>query len=129
MAAITIVGPTGSGKSKLAIELASKFNGEIICADSLTIYRGMDIGAAKHSKQERELTTHYGLDLIDLDQNYSVAQFKKYATNCIDKIQKKDKLPIIVGGSGLYIDAVLFDYKFRKPRKNIEFKLSIMSNL
>ena len=109
---VVVVGETASGKSATAIELAQKINGEIICADSRTIYKGMDIGTAKPSAAERELIPHHLLDLIEPDQKFSAAEFKRLANKTIDDIHARDKTPILVGGSGLYIDAIIFDYQF-----------------
>lgn len=109
---IGIVGPTASGKTAVAIEIAKRVNGEIICADSRTIYRGMDIGTAKPDAIERQTAIHWGLDLVCPDERYSVAQFHVYAKEKIADIRKRGHIPIIVGGSGLYVDAVLFDYTF-----------------
>jgi tRNA dimethylallyltransferase len=106
------MGETASGKSALGMELARLFNGEIICADSRTIYKDMDIGTAKPTKQDRAEIPHHLLDLIEPGQKYSVAQFKSDAEKCIIDISSRGKLPIMVGGSGLYIDAVIFDYQF-----------------
>lgn len=109
---VVIVGQTGSGKSALAIKLAQKYNSEIICADSRTIYKGMDIGTAKPSAKDQSLAVHHCLNLVDPSQTFSAAGFKTQALQAIDAIYKKGKLPIMVGGSGLYIDSVLFDYQF-----------------
>lgn len=109
---IAIVGPTASGKTAAAIEVAKRVSGEIICADSRTIYRGMDIGTAKPDTTERAEVSHWGLDLVDPDQTFSVAQFQAYAKQKIDEIRARGRVPILVGGSGLYIDAVVFDYGF-----------------
>lgn len=109
---VVIVGETASGKTALAIELAQKFNGEIICADSRTIYRGMDIGTAKPTKEEQALVPHHLLDIRNLDETYSAAQFQKHAQKLIQDISDRDKLPIMVGGTGLYIDAVIYNYQF-----------------
>jgi tRNA dimethylallyltransferase len=106
------VGPTASGKTALAIEMAQKFDGEIICADSRTVYKSMDIGTAKPTNVERELVPHHLLDVVEPDEPFTVADFKKLANESIDDICRRGKLPIMVGGSGLYIDAVLFDYGF-----------------
>ncbi len=113
---VVIVGPTASGKSALAMEVARLFDGEIICADSRTIYRGADIGTAKPSSAERSEIPHHLLDVIDVDQRFSVAEFKKMANNVIGDIVERGKLPIMVGGTGLYIDSVIFDYQFTKTR-------------
>lgn len=109
---VVIVGETASGKSDLAIELAKKFNGEIICADSRTIYKGMNIGTAKPSKEDQQSIPHHLLDVVSPGQKYSAAQFQKDAIKLINDISIRGKLPIMVGGSGLYIDSVIFNYQF-----------------
>lgn len=121
---LTIVGPTNSGKSDLALKLAKEFNGEIIAADSRTIYKGIDIGTAKPSKKEQEDVVHWGLDLITPGETYSAHRFKQFAETKIKDIQARGKLAILVGGTGLYIDAVLFDFSFvdspERQRKHLE---------
>lgn len=109
---IFIVGPTASGKSVLAKDLAVQLNGEIICADSRTIYKGLDVSTAKPTAAERAKVPHWGLDLVTPDVRFSAADFKAYAQSKIIDIQGRGKLPIIVGGTGLYIDGLLFDYQF-----------------
>lgn len=109
---IVIVGPTASGKSRLGMAVARRFNGEIICADSRTIYKGMDIGTAKPTQEERQEIKHHLLDIVSPDQYFSAAEFKKLANQAIPRIVRAGRLPIMVGGSGLYIDSVLFDYQF-----------------
>lgn len=109
---VVIVGPTASGKTSLAIEIAKKFNGEIICADSRTIYKGMDIGTAKPTVEERAEVPHWGLDLVEPGEYFSVADFKRYALKKIDEIRSRGHTPFLVGGSGLYIDSVVFDFEF-----------------
>ena len=109
---LAIVGPTASGKSALAIEVAKKYQGEIICADSRTIYKGLDIGTAKPNHLEQDGILHFGLDLVEPDEVFSAAEFQKYALGKIEEINSRDHLPILVGGSGLYIDSVLYSYKF-----------------
>jgi tRNA dimethylallyltransferase len=109
---IVIVGETGSGKSALALELAGRFNGEIICADSRTVYMGFDIGTAKPNPAERARVPHHLLDVVSPNQRFSAADFKRLANEAIRDIRSRGKLPIMVGGTGLYIDAVLFDYDF-----------------
>lgn len=107
---IVIVGPTASGKTAAAIKIAERYNGEIICADSRTIYRGMDVGTAKPTPEERARVPHHGLDLVDPGQKFSVADFQQYTSRTIDEIRSRGNMPIIVGGSGLYVDAVVFDF-------------------
>lgn len=109
---VVIVGPTASGKTSLAIQIAKQFGGEIICADSRTIYKGMDIGTAKPSAAEQAGVPHWGLDLVRPDERFSVADFKKYALGKITEIRARGNLPMLVGGTGLYIDSILFDYQF-----------------
>jgi len=126
---IVIVGPTASGKTALAVELAEKYGGEIICADSRTVYRYMDIGTAKPSATERMRVPHWGIDLVDPDENFTASDFKEYALNKIADIRRRNRVPFMVGGTGLYIDAVLFDYQFgakSDPAQRAELqKLSI----
>lgn len=109
---IVIVGPTASGKTSLAIEMAEKFNGEIICADSRTIYKGMDIGTAKPTVSERSRVRHWGLDLAEPNQRYTAANFQQYAIEKIEEVRLRGNVPFLVGGSGLYVDSVIFDYQF-----------------
>ena len=112
---IVIVGETASGKSALAMKLAEKFNGEIIAADSWTVYKGFDIGTAKPSAADCQLIPHHLLDIRDPREGFSAALYKKLAAETIDDITKRGKLPIMVGGTGLYVDSVLFNYGFLPP--------------
>lgn len=116
---VAITGPTASGKTSLAIRLAKRYNGEIICADSRTIYRDMDIGTAKPTMAEREVVPHWGLDLVSPGEAFSAAQFKEYALQKISEIRSRGRLPFLVGGTGLYIDAVLFDFQFGDPPDSV----------
>ena len=109
---LVIVGPTGSGKTDVGIELALELNGEIISADSRAIYREMDIGTAKPTVEEMRGVRHFGIDLVGPGERFSVADFKKYCVEAIDDIRNRGKMPIIVGGTGLYVDAVIYDYQF-----------------
>ena len=109
---IVIVGPTCTGKTKLSIELAKKYNGEIINADSTQIYKDNDIATAKVSLEEMEGIKLHLLSIKDLKEDYTVFDYQKDARNCINKIIDKGKIPILVGGTGLYIKSVLYDYKF-----------------
>ena len=109
---IAVVGATATGKTDLALKLAEKYNGEIVCADSRTIYREMDIGTAKPTAEEQAWAPHHLLDVIDPGERLSAAAFKQLAEAAMADISSRGKLPILVGGSGLYLDAVLFDYEF-----------------
>lgn len=112
---IIILGPTGSGKTGVSIEIAKAIGGEVISADSRAIYKGMDIGTAKPTKEEMQGIPHYGLDLVEPGDRFTVADWKKYAEEKITDIKSRGKTPIIVGGTGLYIDALIFDYHFKGP--------------
>jgi|SRR5690625_3979601 len=109
---IAIVGPTAVGKTKLSIETAKRFNGEIISGDSMQIYKGMDIGTAKITEEEMQGIPHHMIDIKHPDENFSAAEFQKLVQNHIEEIGSMDKMPIIVGGSGLYIQAALYNYNF-----------------
>lgn len=120
---IVIVGPTGVGKTKLSIELAKKFNAEIINGDSIQIYRDLNIGSAKASIKEQEGVTHHLLDFKNINEEYTVYDYQRDCRNKIKEIQSRNKNVIIVGGTGLYIKAALFDYKFleeEKTKKNYD---------
>ena len=112
MDVVCIVGPTAVGKTKMSIELAKKLNGEIISGDSMQIYRGMDIGTAKATIKERQGITHHLIDEKNPDEPYSVAAFQQTVRAKMEEIKSRGKLPIIVGGTGLYIKSVLYDYEF-----------------
>lgn len=109
---VIIAGPTASGKTALAIELAKKHHGEIICADSRTIYKGMDIGTAKPTLEEQSIVPHWGLDLVEPGAYFSVADFKAYAQEKVEDIRSRGRLPVVVGGTGLYVDALMYDFRF-----------------
>jgi tRNA dimethylallyltransferase len=110
---IVILGTTGSGKTALGLDLALAFNGEIIAADSRTVYKGMDISTAKPSPMERRRVPHYLIDIVSPNQSFTVADFKRQAGTAIGKIASRGKVPFVVGGSGLYIDALLYDFTLR----------------
>ncbi|HSX05074.1 MAG TPA: tRNA (adenosine(37)-N6)-dimethylallyltransferase MiaA [Candidatus Saccharimonadales bacterium] len=112
---IVVVGETASGKSALALELAERFNGELICADSWTVYRGFDIGTAKPGAADRARALHHLLDVADPRDGFSAVLFQKLARQAIADIAARGKLPIMVGGTGLYIDSILYDYGFLPP--------------
>lgn len=109
---LVILGPTAIGKSKLAIELAKRLNGEIISADSMQVYFGMDIGTAKPSKEELEEVPHHLINIISPDRNWSVSDFVSNARSIIEDVIKRGKLPIVVGGTGLYLNALVEGYSF-----------------
>ncbi len=109
---IVIVGETASGKSALAMRLAKKFRGEIICADSWTVYQGFDIGTNKPTTTDQQQIPHHLLDIARPEDGFSAPEFKKKAVAAIDAIASRGNLPIMVGGTGLYIDSVLYDYTF-----------------
>lgn len=112
---IVIVGQTASGKSALALELAEKFDGEIVCADARTVYKGMDIGTAKPSASDRQRVPHHLLDVVKPSESFTAADFKRLAQATIEDISSRAKLPIMAGGTGLYVDSVLYDFQFRSP--------------
>lgn len=123
---LVICGPTASGKSKIALEIALKFNGEIINGDSLQIYKEFDIGTAKPSLEERSKVKHHLFDFVDPNDNYSVMRYQFEVRNVIDDVINRGKLPIIVGGTGLYQKAALFDFTFEEHE---EFDTSIFDNI
>ena len=109
---LVVVGPTAVGKTEFGIRCAETFHGEIISGDSIQIYRGLDIGSAKPTQEELKRAVHHLIDIKDPKENYSVREFQKLSREAIDLISSKGKLPIIVGGTGLYIKASLYDYTF-----------------
>ncbi|MBR6308110.1 MAG: tRNA (adenosine(37)-N6)-dimethylallyltransferase MiaA [Lachnospiraceae bacterium] len=109
---VIIAGPTAVGKSDFAIELAKRINGEIISADSMQVYKGMDIGSAKVTPEEMQGIRHYLIDILDPKDEFSVAVFKEYAKKAIEEIVSHGKIPIIAGGTGFYIQALLYDIDF-----------------
>jgi len=115
---LSIVGPTAVGKTALSIELAKTFPAEIISGDSMQIYKGMDIGTGKITKEEMQGIPHYMIDIKEPDEPFSVAEFKEIVECYIRHIHQKNKLPILVGGTGLYIRAVLYDYEFNNRKRD-----------
>lgn len=111
---IAIVGPTGVGKTKMSVSLAKRYNAEIISCDSMQIYRKMDIGTAKVTEQEKENIVHHMIDIKDVQDDYSVYDYQKDARNILDNLIKKKKNVVIVGGTGLYLKALLYNYEFRE---------------
>jgi tRNA dimethylallyltransferase len=124
---VVIVGPTASGKSNLAIRLAKELDGEIICADSRTVYKHMDIGTAKPSVEDKAEVPHWGLDLVEPGELFTAADFKKYALQKVHEIRNRGHIPFIVGGTGLYVDGVIFDYEFGQPQPELRKELEILT--
>ncbi len=122
---IVICGPTASGKTGLSIELAKQINGEIVSSDSMQIYKDMDIGTAKPTKEEMQGIKHYLIDCVPPTQRYSVADYKREAKNAIREIIKKGKKPIVVGGTGLYIDSLIYEIEYPE----IEFDENLREQL
>ncbi|HGH7178722.1 tRNA (adenosine(37)-N6)-dimethylallyltransferase MiaA [Bacillus cereus] len=117
-----IIGPTAVGKTKLSIDLAKALNGEVISGDSMQIYRTMDIGTAKVTKEEMDGIPHYMVDIKDPEDSFSVAEFQERVRKHIREITERGKLPIIVGGTGLYIQSVLFDYQFTDDAGDVIYR-------
>lgn len=122
---IVLTGPTAVGKTALSIQLAKAINGEIISADSMQVYKKMDIGTAKIMPAEMEGITHYLIDEIDPNEEFNIVKFKEYACSYIKKIYSKGKIPIIVGGTGFYIQAVLYDIQFTEQEENTAYRLEL----
>ncbi|MEH7094511.1 tRNA (adenosine(37)-N6)-dimethylallyltransferase MiaA [Neobacillus vireti] len=122
---IVIIGPTAVGKTNLSIEMAKRYNGEIISGDSMQIYRGMDIGTAKITKEEMQGIPHHLIDIKEPEENFSVAEFQLLVRAKINEIAKRGKLPIIVGGTGLYIQSVIYDYQFSDVPGDEAFRLEL----
>ncbi|NLM62787.1 MAG: tRNA (adenosine(37)-N6)-dimethylallyltransferase MiaA [Mollicutes bacterium] len=119
---IVIVGPTAIGKTKLSIELAKRLDGEIINADSTQIYKGLDIATAKITKDEMEGVPHHLIDIKEITEDYTVYHYQQDARKKIDEILKRKKIPIMVGGTGLYIKAALYDYQFYPETKKYNYE-------
>ncbi|MEH7525851.1 tRNA (adenosine(37)-N6)-dimethylallyltransferase MiaA [Bacillus sp. JJ1503] len=119
---VVLIGPTAVGKTKLSIELAKRFNGEIISGDSMQIYKGMDIGTAKIKKDEMEGIPHHLIDIKDPKEPFSVAEFQELVREKISEISLRGKLPMIVGGTGLYIQSVIYDYHFSDAPSDDDFR-------
>ena len=124
---IVICGPTASGKTALSIELAKKINGEIISADSMQIYKDMNIGTAKPTPEEMQGIKHYLVDCVSPDERYSVANYKLDAKKAIEEILKKGKTPIVVGGTGLYIDALIYEIEYQDVKINESYRKELES--
>ncbi len=114
---IVIVGPTGVGKTKMSIELAKHFNGEIINADSTQVYKYMNIGTAKVTEEEKENIPHHLIDIKEVDEDYSVYDYQQDCRNCINSLLENNKMPILVGGTGLYIKSALYNYDLKEEQE------------
>lgn len=129
---IVVTGQTASGKSDIALKLARKYNGEIIAADSRTVYKGMDIGTAKPSEIDQAKIQYHGLDLINPDEAFSAAEFQRYAIKTVNEIHDRGKLPIIVGGTGLYVDGFVYSFEFPDkpdPKSRAKFETLNLNEL
>jgi tRNA dimethylallyltransferase len=122
---MVIIGPTAVGKTRLSIELAKRYNGEIISGDSMQIYKGMDIGTAKITQQEMDGIPHHLIDIRDPEQDFSVAEFQQLVREKITEITSRHKLPIIVGGTGLYIQSAIYDYQFSAAPQDPDFRSNL----
>ena len=118
---IAVVGPTAVGKTKMSIELAKKYNAEIISCDSMQIYRKMDIGTAKVTEEEKDGIKHHMIDIKNVDEDYSVYDYQKDARNVLNKLLKENKNVVIVGGTGLYLKALLYNYEFKENNEKKDF--------
>ncbi len=125
---IVVAGPTAVGKTKYAIEIARRFNGEIVSCDSMQLYKYMNIGSAKPSLQEQNLVKHYLIDTIDPRKEFSVAEYQTLAKNAINEILQKGKTPIISGGTGLYLNSILYEMTFSEVYKDNELRKTLYSD-
>ena len=126
---LAIVGPTATGKTDLSIKLAKALNGEIVCCDSMQIYKGMDIASAKPTAEQRSMCMHYMVDFVPCENSYSVFDYVNDAKSCIDIIHKKGKLPIITGGTGLYADSLIQGITFDSESDNPEIRQQLKKRL
>ena len=122
---IVIVGPTASGKTVLSIELAKKINGEIVSCDSMQIYKDMNIGSAKPTEEEKQGIKHYLIDEVRPDERFSVAEYKKKAETAIEEILKKGKTPIVIGGTGLYADSLIYGIEYPDLEYDEDYRKSL----
>ena len=122
---VVIVGPTASGKTALSIELAKRINGEIISCDSMQIYKEMDIGSAKPTKEEMQGIKHYMIDFVSPEKRYSVAEYKAEAEKAIEEVIKKGKVPIIVGGTGLYANSLIYGIDYNEMKFDSEYRAKL----
>ena len=126
---IIVLGPTASGKTKLSIELAEKLNAEIVNADSMYIYIGLDIGTAKPTNEEMKNIKHHLISFVEPTKNFSVSEFRESAEIAIQTIREKNMCPIIVGGTGFYIDSLIKNYSYGNTSKNDSIRLELEKEL
>ena len=119
---IVIVGPTASGKTGLSIELAKRIGGEVISADSMQIYKDMNIGTAKVTEEEKDGIEHYLIDIISPEERYTVSNFKKDAEKAIKEILAKGKVPIIAGGTGLYVNSLIYGIEYQDMQFDEQYR-------
>jgi tRNA dimethylallyltransferase len=124
-----IVGPTAVGKTALSLELAKKYNGEIISGDSMQVYRGMDIGTAKASPEERAEVPHHLIDICDPSESFTVSMFQTLAAAVIADIHARGKLPIVVGGTGLYVESLCYDFGFAEGEPNLAVREALQARI
>jgi tRNA dimethylallyltransferase len=122
-----LAGPTAVGKTDISIKLAKRLNGEIISADSMQIYKHMDIGSAKITKEEMQGIPHYLIDIVEPEESFNVSEFKKMAKQAIDKIDERQRLPMLVGGTGLYINSLIYNYDFTEASVDEEYREYLQS--
>lgn len=127
--AVFIVGPTASGKTSLSIEIAKRFGGEIISADSMQIYKGIHIASAAPDDKEKEGIPHHLIEFLELDEEFSVADYVKHARACIEEISSRGKLPVIVGGTGLYINSLLDNTQFAEEELDYKLRAELESKM
>ena len=123
---IVLFGPTASGKTALAVEVCKAFNGEVVTADSMQVYKGMDVGTAKPDKEEMQGIAHHMIDLIEPDENYSLAQYVATASECIDEILSRGKIPVLAGGTGLYIDTLVDNISLSEEERDEKYRSELM---
>jgi len=123
---IVIVGPTASGKTSLSIELAKQIDGEIVSCDSMQIYKDMSIGSAKPTQEERQGIPHYVMDEVLPTERFSVAEYKKRAEKAIEEILKKGKNPIVVGGTGLYANSLIYGIEYEDIEMDKQYREQLM---
>lgn len=126
---VAVVGPTASGKSDLAVEICLEFGGEAVSADSMQIYKGLDISTAKPTEEEKKGIPHHMMDFLDNTESFSVAEYQQLAGECIRDIHSRGKLPVIVGGTGLYIDTLLNDIKLTEDSFDEELRAKLLKRV